>query len=331
MTKKLVASVIAGLFASSPLYAQDTSDPMRVEGTATLGGIYNNTNAFDRAQLDLYQDLSNGALSNVGVQGRHLTNWLQGYGENFGRTDQYMFLRGGMYDVFKAGAYLNDIPHTFSSNAWSPYAGNGPNTLIATFPLGALPSPQPPGNWSNFRLGYDRRDWGGFAEWQRNSPWYFRADGNQVSFSGSKVGSAAHAAGPGHRLRRPRVSHAIHDQQLGRGGRLPDGQGDVRAALGLQPVRQRQPHAPVDAPVLQPEPARHDLPAAEQHVQQIHGLGQLSRPAVAQRSVRPLHVGQDHQRRRARPHRARLGAGLQPDLAEYRHLQRRERQPVVRV
>src|SRR4030095_13162717 len=197
MTKKLVASVIAGLFASSPLYAQDTSDPMRVEGTATLGGIYNNTNAFDRAQLDLYQDLSNGALSNVGVQGRNSRTWFQGYGENFGRTDQYMFLRGGIYDVFKAGAYLNDIPHNFSTNAYSPFVGIGSNTLITTFPLGALPVPQPPGNWSNFTLGYDRRDAGGYAEWQKNSPWYFRVDGNQVSFSGAKVGPAANGTSPG--------------------------------------------------------------------------------------------------------------------------------------
>src|SRR5215217_1169775 len=98
MTKRLVASAIASLFAISPAFAQSAdSDPMRVEGTATIGGIHNDTNAFDRAQLDLYQDLSNGALSNVGVQGRNSKMWFQGYGENFGRTDQYMFLRGGAY------------------------------------------------------------------------------------------------------------------------------------------------------------------------------------------------------------------------------------------
>jgi len=198
MTKKLVASVIASLFAAAPALAQSgASDPMRVEGTGTVGYMNNNTNAFDRAQLDLYQDLSNGVLSNIGMQGRSSKSWFQGYGENFGRTDQYMFLRGGMYDVFKAGAYLNDIPHTFSSNAYSPYSGIGGNVLTATFPLGALPVPQPPGNWSNFTLGYDRRDWGGFAEWQKNSPWYFRVDGNQVSFSGTKMGGAANGSSPG--------------------------------------------------------------------------------------------------------------------------------------
>ena len=115
MSKKLLSTLIASLFAAAPAFAQTDDDPMRVQGTATLGGIYNNTSAFDNAQLNLYQDLGNGALSNVGVQGRNSKTWFAGYGENFGRSDQYMFLRGGMYDVFKAGAYLNDIPRVLST------------------------------------------------------------------------------------------------------------------------------------------------------------------------------------------------------------------------
>jgi OOP family OmpA-OmpF porin len=196
MRKKLICSLITGLFAA-PVFAQSDADPMRVEGTGTLGGIWNNTSARDRAQLDLYQDLGNGALSNVGVQGRNSKTWFQGYGENFGRDDQYMFLRGGMYDVFKAGAYLNDIPHIFSTNASTPYSGVGSNTLTAVFPLSALPNPDPPASWNGFTLGYQRRDAGGYAEWQKNSPWYFRVDGNQVKFSGTKVGSAANGSSPG--------------------------------------------------------------------------------------------------------------------------------------
>ena len=250
MCKKLLSTLIASLFAAAPAFAQSDDDPMRVQGTGTLGGLYNNTNAFDKAQLQMYQDLNNGALSNVGVQGRNSRTWFAGYGENFGRTDQYMFLRGGMYDVFKAGAYLNDIPHNFSTNAYSPYDGIGGNTLTATFPLGALPNPAPPGNWSNFTLGYDRRDAGGYAEWQRNSPWYFRVDGNQVSFNGTKVGSASNGTSPGNGFVDLAFPDAVLDQQLGRRGRVPDEQGDLRRALGLQQVRQRQPDAQLDEPVL---------------------------------------------------------------------------------
>ena len=156
MSKTLLSTLIASLFVAGPAFAQSADDPMRVQGTATLGGIITNTTAQDKAQLDLYQDLSNGALSNVGVQGRNSTTWFQGYGENFGRTDQYMFLRGGMYDVFKAGAYLNDIPHQFSTSAYTPYNGTGGNLLTATFPLTTLIRPDCSMNFGR-RFAYTHR------------------------------------------------------------------------------------------------------------------------------------------------------------------------------
>ena len=197
MSKKLLSALIAGLFAGAPAFGQSADDPMRVQGTGTLGGIYNNTDARDKAQLDLYQDLGNGVLSNVGVQGRNSNTWFQGYGENFGRTDQYMFLRGGMYDVFKSGVYLNDIPRQFSTAAFTPFVGSGGPLLTATFPLAALPTNPPTAGWNPFTLGYDRRDVGGYFEWQKNSPWYFRADANQVTFNGTRPGSGANGTSPG--------------------------------------------------------------------------------------------------------------------------------------
>ena len=191
MSKKLLSTLIASLFAAAPALAQ-SDDPMRVEGSATLGGIYNNQNVQDATKLQEYQDLGNGVMSSVGARGRNSTTWFTGYGENFGRTDQFMFLRGGMYDIFKAGAYLNDMPHNFlMGSGRTPYNGSGGNTLVATFP-------QTNSNtWNAVTLGYDRRDAGGYFEWQKNSPWYFRADGNQVTFDGTKVGSAASGTSPG--------------------------------------------------------------------------------------------------------------------------------------
>src|SRR4029453_16761584 len=44
---------------------------------------------------------------------------------------------------------------------------------------------------------HQRPGYGGYFEGERNSPWYFRADGNQVTFSGTKVGSAANGTSPG--------------------------------------------------------------------------------------------------------------------------------------
>jgi hypothetical protein len=328
MTKKLVASVIASLFAAAPASRKsEEAIPCASRARAPVAHEQQH-DAFDRAQLDLYQDLSNGVLSNIGMQGRNSTSWFQGYGENFGRTDQYMFLRGGMYDVFKAGAYLNDIPHTFSSNAYSPYNGIGGNVLTATFPLGALPVPQPPATGATSRWGTTGA-MGGFAEWQKNSPWYFRVDGNQVSFSGTKMGGGGQRLEPRQRLRGPRVPDAVHHQQLGCRRRLPERQGDVRRAVGLQPVRQRQQHASVDESNFGGNQLDTTYLAAQQHVQQVHAFGQLPRPAVAVGDLRALLRGR---RRRATWASAstapRFGWGLQPDDANTEHVQRRAHQPV---
>ena len=153
MSKKLLSTLIASLFAAAPALAQSV-DPMRVEGSATLGGIYNDRNVQDSTKLEEYQDLRNGVMSNAAVRGRNSTSWFAGYGENFGRTDQYMFMRGGMYDIFKAGAYLNDIPHNFLESGLTPYYGPGGNVLTAPFP--ATNS----NIWNGLNLGYDRRDCG---------------------------------------------------------------------------------------------------------------------------------------------------------------------------
>ena len=190
MSKKLLSTLIASLFAAAPALAQ-SEDPMRVEGSATLGGIYNNQNAADTAKLEEYQDLGNGVLSNVGVQGRNSTTWFQGYGENFGRSDQYMFLRGGMYDVFKSGVYLNDIPRTFSSSAFTPFVGSGGSLLTATFPQ--VPTPptleflQP-----GLRAPRRRR----VLRVAEEQPVVLPGDGNQVTFNGTKVGAGANGTSP---------------------------------------------------------------------------------------------------------------------------------------
>ena len=319
MSKKLLSTLIASLFAAAPAFAQSDDDPMRVQGTATLGGIYNNTNAFDNAQLYVYQDLGNGALSNVGVQGRNSKTWFQGYGENFGRTDQYMFLRGGMYDVFKAGAYLNDIPHTFSSNAYSPYIGIGGNVLTATFPLARCRQP-PAGQLEQLQAGLRPARRGRLRRVAEEQPVVLprRRQPGHVQRHQGRLRRQRHE--PGQRLHRPRDSRTDYTtSNWGVEGGYQTGKATFAAALGLQQVRQRQPDAAVDEPVLRRQPARHDLPSAEQHVQQVHALGQLPRPAVAVGDLGALHVGEDDERRR----RSRLTAldyrrRLQPHAARTR-------------
>jgi MtrB/PioB family decaheme-associated outer membrane protein len=190
MTKRLLPILIAGLFVATPALGQDTD--WKVEGSATLGAIYDSTNnTKDRSKQEEFRDLGNGVLSDVFVRGRGGQTWFEGYGENFGRDDQYMMLRGGIYDLFKFKIYTDSLPHNFLFDGLTPFAGTGSNVLTATFP-------QPnPATWNPIDIGYKRTDNGGYFEWQGQAPWYARVDANQVKFEGTKIGSGALGTSPG--------------------------------------------------------------------------------------------------------------------------------------
>src|SRR3954468_1325059 len=128
MTRKPLYVLIATLFAAAPALAQ-TADPFLSKGQVEAGGIVTNTSTKDASKFEEYQDLSNGVLSNIGVQGRNSTSWINLYGENFGRDDMFVDLRGGMYDVFRARAYTNWLPHNFLYNGLTPFVGSGGPTL----------------------------------------------------------------------------------------------------------------------------------------------------------------------------------------------------------
>jgi MtrB/PioB family decaheme-associated outer membrane protein len=189
MTKRLLSTLIASLFLAAPVLGQDKN--WNVEGGATLGPFHDSINSSDGAKAEEYKDLGNGVLSDVFVRGRSGQTWFDGYGENFGRDDQYMMLQGGIYDVFKMKIYSDWIPHNFLFNGFSPFSGTGSNNLTGTFPNPDFTT------WNRIDIGYKRTDNGGYFEWQGLAPWYFRVDGNQVKFDGTKIGSGALGQSPG--------------------------------------------------------------------------------------------------------------------------------------
>jgi len=192
MKRSPLSALIAALFVATPALGQTTeSDPFRYTGQVTFGGIVTDTSGQDLSKFEQYQDLRNGGLSNIGAFGRNSRAWFDAYGENFGRDDTYVNIRGGIYDVFKARVYTNWMPHNLLFNGLTPFAGAGSSTLSAAFP-------QPnPATWFPLNLGTERKDTGGVFEWQSLSPWYFRLDGNQVKQSGTKVGSGSNGTSPG--------------------------------------------------------------------------------------------------------------------------------------
>ena len=189
MRKKLLPTLIAGLFVSAPAFAQYA---WMVEGGASVGPIYTSTSSTkDASKLEEYRDLSNGVLSDVFVRGRGGQTWFEGYGENFTRDDQYLMLRGGTYGLFKYQLYADSLKHNFLFNGLTPFAGAGSNTLAATFPK------VDPTTWNTVDIGYKRTNDGGYFEWQGLAPWYFRVDANQVKFDGTKIGSGSTGTSPG--------------------------------------------------------------------------------------------------------------------------------------
>lgn len=191
MRRTLLSALIAGLFAA-PAAAQDLGTQWALQGAVTLGGIVVDDGARDASKLEQYRDLSDGVLSSILLRGRGPTGyWLDLYGENFGRDDMYVNLTGGRYDRFKYRLYSDWVPQNRLFGGRTPFAGAGSGDLRATFP-------QPnPATWNSVDIGFDRRDTGGFFEWQANSPWYFRLDGNYVERDGTKIGSAANGTSPG--------------------------------------------------------------------------------------------------------------------------------------
>lgn len=189
MDKKLISILVANLFVAAPAFAQ--SDAFVLEGSVSVGGIHvDDKDAADASKLNEFRDLSNGGLVDFTLTGRSNRYWIDLFGENLGRDDHYVNLRGGMYDLFKYRLYSDQLKHNFLFGGRTPYAGAGSTENTATFPQ------LDPATWNSVDVGYKRRDDGGFFEFQGASPWYFRVDGNQVTQSGTKVGASSQGTSP---------------------------------------------------------------------------------------------------------------------------------------
>lgn len=196
MRPKLTSILVANLVLASPLvFAEDGN--MQYSGSVTVGARYVDDKTNDPSKLNEYRDLGDGGSGIAGfeLRGRGDSYYTNLYGENLGRDDQYLDVRGGSYGVFKYRLYSDELRHNFGSGpgALSPFSGIGGATLTAPFPR-----PTPPATaWNTFDHSYSRRDLGGFAEWQATSPWYFRVDTNQVKREGINVFAGANGTSPG--------------------------------------------------------------------------------------------------------------------------------------
>ena len=199
MNRKLIAVLIANLFIAPAALAQ--SD-FKWEGHVGLGGIVtDDKDTRDRAKLEEYQDLSDGAAGYFGIRGRSNSYRLDGYGENIGRDDMFVAISGKRYDAFNYYVYGNWLTHNygFGPSTRSPYANPGSSNMTAPFALtgpGVLANTGVP-PWTPWDASVERRDNGFGFEWNALSPWYVRTDFNQVKKEGNYLFAASNGTSPG--------------------------------------------------------------------------------------------------------------------------------------
>ena len=219
MRMKLIAAVIAGLFASGSAVAQEAFSGFVWQGSATLGGRATSTDGGSRngaygtsqatltpwtgpeddAKAQEYQNTQSGVIGVLDIMGGNRGYYLRGYGENLGRDDQYFNVVGGGYNSFRAAVYSDNLPHNLSFNALSPLQSNG--TAVMTNP-GTPPYPPArfPGDWNTFNYSVQRNTYGGNLEVSAGSPFFFRADYNEVTMTGTRPWSGQLGTGSGNGL-----------------------------------------------------------------------------------------------------------------------------------
>ena len=193
MNRTLLSLLATQLFLAAPLaLAQEESE---TTGSVSAGIRKVAPNANDPSKLNEYRDLDSGASGILGFEVRHRgdKDYFNAYGEQLGRDDQYLDLNGGRYGIYKFRLYSDEFRHSFGSGpgARSPYNGIGSPTLTATLPNANVAT------WNTFDHSYKRSDMGAMFELQSASPWYFRADANEVRRRGINVFAGANGTSPG--------------------------------------------------------------------------------------------------------------------------------------
>ncbi len=212
---------------------------------------------------------------------------MRAFGEEFGRDDQFINIVGGGYGVWKASLYNNDIPHNYSFNVLSPLTGN--DSTLQLGPGGTYPNAQNPATWHPYNLSTQRNTWGGNAEFSNKSPWFIKADYNEVRTNGVMPGSAQLGTGSGNgsiELGKP-VDYKTQNATIE--GGYNSRQYGFKLGLPRLEVHRRQRQLPVDE-LLHAERPRHDADAARQRAQEVEPQRLHQAAAVGLGDHRALHA-----------------------------------------
>lgn len=201
MDKRLLPVLVAALMVAAPVAAQEGLK--LTTGSVGFGALYSNVNSQNPYRFYEYRDMYSSGLSEIDVQTRSDHWWFNGFIENIGRSDQYFNLRGGKFNLFKYELYGDWLEHNLSmrpAGATTPYSGVGTSTLTANFRNPTTSGIQNSATWNDsFNFEKKIQNIGGMVEFSNIyvSPWFVRADANEVRTTGINVASASNGTSPG--------------------------------------------------------------------------------------------------------------------------------------
>ena len=191
---RLIPVLVGGLLGASCALA-DEGEPgggglKLYNSSITIGGRATSISSSDKSKAEEYRDLGSGLIGGFDLRALGGSDYLDAFGENIGRDDQYLDVKGGKFGVFKYQVYETSMVHNWGFGMRTPYGSPGSATLTATFPS------TNPATWNTYDLSDKRRNLGGMFEFSNNSPWYVRAEANQVTDKGNKLIAGANGTSP---------------------------------------------------------------------------------------------------------------------------------------
>ncbi len=182
-------------FLNDPARGGATQNPFRAGGSAYLGQQ-------SLAKYYEYSDIKPGPFSNIWITGGSGDGLyrMDMSGENIGYNDQRYF-----FDWSKAGEYYltlgwDQLPHTYSTSAYTPYLGIGNNFLF--LPPGVGAAVKAAGNTSpvlpflhQTDIGIRRDTASAEYRWTPTDAWDVRANLEETHRTGTQVGSIMGAGG----------------------------------------------------------------------------------------------------------------------------------------
>lgn len=189
MKKTNIAMLLA--VASTGAVAQESGQGLRVYGSVGAGVLGSSVSSQNAYKAKEYRDLEPGIITSVDVKGRTPDYYFDVLGENLGRDDMGIDIRGGKYGAFKYQLFDNRMVHNWTFGAKTPYSGIGSSTLTATLPN------LDTATWNSFDFSKKRDNIGGMFELWSGSPWFVRVDANEVRERGLQLIAGANGTSPG--------------------------------------------------------------------------------------------------------------------------------------